>query len=552
MTVGVIEAARLQGQKIILGAAVLLAAVAPLIALLRSLPVLPYAALGAGLVVFALVAARGGGQIARLSVATALMGAVMLITASLNGHPWQLDSHMLYFAALAGIVVLVDIRALLLGAGLVAVQHVGLSVFVPSLIYPAADLVTNLERAAFHGGVLIAEAVALVYTVSLRQKQVQQAEADQDRVAQALAEANKAKAIADEAQAAQAEVVTTLRGTLMRLAERDLSGRIEVAFPGEYDQLRTDFNTAITQLSETIAEVAERAVDLANGASEITAATNDLSGRTESQAATLEETAAALDEITSSVKSAAEGAAKVETYVSETRGRARASGDLVGSAVSAMSSIEKQAEEIQNIIGVIDDIAFQTNLLSLNAGVEAARAGEAGKGFAVVATEVRALAQRSSDAAKDIKTKISGSSKQVDEGVEMVNQVGTALKDIIERVDEISTFVSEIARSSAEQAQGLNEINTGVVSLDQVTQQNAAMVEQCTAAADSLGAHARELRQSMQRFKLAGDGADGGKAAEDKGSVVAFAPAEPGASEPEAPRSFAAAANGDARVFQDF
>jgi len=270
--------------------------------------------------------------------------------------------------------------------------------------------VENLERAAFHGATLIVEAVALVYTVSMRQAQVRQSEEDQQRVADALAEAQASEKAVQAARAAQAKVVQTLSRTLMQLADRNLSEQISEPFPVEYDQLRSDFNLAITQLADTIAEAAGWAVDLAAGAQEITGATNDLAKRTESQAATLEETSAALHEIMHSVKSAADGSANVEIYVSETRDRARASGKLIGSAVTAMSSIERQAEDIQNIIGVIDDIAFQTNLLSLNAGVEAARAGDAGKGFAVVATEVRALAQRSTDAARDIRTKISGSS----------------------------------------------------------------------------------------------------------------------------------------------
>ncbi len=503
MKVDVLAMARANGQKIILWCAAFLATIPPLIALLRGMSYVPYVASSSGLIVLALIAARGNGPVARLGVTTALMAVVMLITASLNGHPWQLDSHMLYFAALAGIVVLVDVRALILGTGLVAIQHLSLSVALPNLIYPSADLIVNLERAAIHGVVLIAEALALVYTVSLRQKHVRQAQADQARVAHALNEAQQAQAIAAQAQAEQEDVVTMLRGSLTKLADRDLSGLIEKEFPGEYDRLRTDFNTAITELSETLASVAERAIDLSNGAQEITVATDDLSKRTESQAATVEETAAALDEITRAMKSSADGAAKVEQYVSETKGKARASSDLVDSAVSAMSEIEKQSAQITQIIGVIDDIAFQTSLLSLNAGVEAARAGEAGKGFAVVATEVRALAQRSSNAAHDIKTLISGSAQQVDEGVDMVNQVGTALMEIIDRVEEISNFVADLARSAAEQAQGLNEINTSVVSLDHVTQQNAAMVEQCTAAAHSFGAHAAGLRTSMQRFRLA-------------------------------------------------
>ena len=547
MTTDVIAAARAKGQKIILFWTLALAAIPPLMALIRDMPVWLYGGASLSLALLALIVAKGQGLTARLGVTTALMGAVMLITASLTGHPWQLDSHMLYFAALAGAVTLVDIRALLLGTGLVAVQHLGLSIAVPSLIYPPADLVLNLERAAIHGVVLVAEAVALIYTVWLRQNQVQQSAADQSRVAEALADAEMAQATTAKAQATQAEVVSKLRDLLAKLADRDLSTQIGADFPAEYDQLRLDFNAALKELSETIAAVAERAEDLSNGAFEITEATNDLARRTESQAATLEQTAAALEEITCTVKSAADGASQVEQYVSETKKKARSSGDLVGSAVSAMSSIEKRSEEITQIISVIDDIAFQTNLLSLNAGVEAARAGEAGKGFAVVATEVRALAQRSSDAARDIKSLISGSAQQVDEGVEMVNQVGSALMEIIERVDEISAFVGDIARSAGEQAEGLNDINAGVVSLDKVTQQNAAMVEECTAAAHSFDAHARELRVSMKRFRLA----TGARKPEARPLTTAQA-STPCSQEAQTKEREANAATNGALAFRDF
>ncbi|KIC35150.1 methyl-accepting chemotaxis protein, partial [Leisingera sp. ANG-M7] len=243
----------------------------------------------------------------------------------------------------------------------------------------------------------------------------------------------------------------------------------------------------------TVEQVIAAAASIRNGASEISQASDDLSHRTESQAATLEQTAAALDELTASVKSAAEGARSVEATMEDAKQEARNSGEVVQSAVSAMTEIEESSNKISQIISVIDDIAFQTNLLALNAGVEAARAGEAGRGFAVVASEVRALAQRSSDAAMEIKTLISDSSGQVARGVDLVGKAGDALQSIVSQVTHISQLVSGIAEGAAEQSTGLNEINTGVTQLDQVTQQNAAMVEEATAAGHMLKTDAGKL-----------------------------------------------------------
>ena len=497
-----IETIQSKGQKIVLAATGVTATFPVIIALLRDLPWLPF--LGGSVVLFglAVIAGQGRGQLARLGLSTALMAQVMLVTASLNGHPWQTDSHMLYFAALACLIVLVDIPSLLLATGLVAVHHLGLSVLLPTLVYPSADVVQNIERALLHGAILASEAVILVHAVWLRLAMLRKSTEDQERLGEALTLARQSEAAASEAQAAQAQVVMVLRQTLARLAERDMSATIQSRFPGEYDQLRTDYNRAIRELSATIAAVAARANDLSEGIGQITVATGQLSVRTDSQASALDQTVSSLAEVTRAVRSAADSAARVERYVSETRGKARASGDLVGSAVAAMSGIEKTSEEIATIISVIDDIAFQTNLLALNAGVEAARAGDAGKGFAVVAAEVRALAQRSSDAARDIKALISGSTQQVGTGVQMVNRVGASLAEMIERVDEISSSVAQIARGAAEQAQGLHGINAAVASLEDLTKKNAEMVEECSAAASTLGTHADDLRSSMQRFVL--------------------------------------------------
>ncbi|MFP3383913.1 methyl-accepting chemotaxis protein [Tritonibacter sp. SIMBA_163] len=303
--------------------------------------------------------------------------------------------------------------------------------------------------------------------------------------------------------AAQEKAVSALGNGLSRLSEGDLTARIDYELSEGYEQLRADFNRTLDTLNETVGQVVETSSSIRNGASEISQASQDLSHRTESQAATLEQTAAALDEMTASVKSAAEGARDVENTTNETRSEAEASGDIVKNAVSAMTEIEQSSSKISQIISVIDDIAFQTNLLALNAGVEAARAGEAGRGFAVVASEVRGLAQRSSDAALEIKNLISDSSKQVERGVDLVGKAGGALESILQRVAHISQLISGIATGAQEQSTGLVEINTGMNQLDQVTQQNAAMVEQATAAGQLLNSDAQTLGELVARFQTA-------------------------------------------------
>ncbi|UWQ77100.1 methyl-accepting chemotaxis protein [Leisingera sp. M658] len=307
-----------------------------------------------------------------------------------------------------------------------------------------------------------------------------------------------------ETQRQQQKVVDSLRTGLSRLSKGDFAFHLTEAFPEEHEELRQDFNLTSETLSSTVAQVIEAAGSIRNGAAEISQASDDLSHRTESQAATLEQTAAALDELTASVKSAAEGASSVETTMEEARLQAESNRTIVQNAVTAMAEIEQSSNHISQILGVIDDIAFQTNLLALNAGVEAARAGEAGKGFAVVASEVRALAQRSAGAAMEIKTLIGDSSRQVESGVKLVGKAGEALQSIVEQITHISQLVSGIAEGAAEQSTGLNEINTGVTQLDQVTQQNAAMVEQATAAGHMLNTDAGKLSELVAHFRVAG------------------------------------------------
>jgi methyl-accepting chemotaxis protein len=299
----------------------------------------------------------------------------------------------------------------------------------------------------------------------------------------------------------QNQVVESIAIALGQLADGDLTVRMTEEVSAAYAILKQDFNAAMSTLQETMQSIAVNTQAVREGAEEITHASDDLSRRTEQQAASLEETAAALDEITTTVGRTAEGAKEARNVANTAKTDAERSGSVVTETVGAMNAIENSSGQITNIIGVIDEIAFQTNLLALNAGIEAARAGDAGRGFAVVATEVRARAQRSAEAAKEIKHLISASSLQVVSGVKLVGETGESLSRIVEHVNRLSQLVSNIAGSAQEQATGLAEINMAVNQMDQVTQQNAAMVEETTAASHSLAGEASELAELVGRFQ---------------------------------------------------
>jgi methyl-accepting chemotaxis protein len=301
---------------------------------------------------------------------------------------------------------------------------------------------------------------------------------------------NTAKALGD--------LVKMLSG----LADGDLTKRITADYQGDFAVLKNDANRTAEQLTETVSEIKSVGREVANAAAEISTSTTDLSQRTEEQAASLEETSASMEEMSATVKKNAENALQANQLTSGSRDVADRGGQVVAKAVDAMARIEDSSRKISDIIGVIDEIARQTNLLALNAAVEAARAGDAGRGFAVVASEVRSLAQRSSQAAKDIKDLITNSSSQVQEGVGLVNQTGTSLTEILASIKQVADIVAEISSASQEQSTGIDQINKALTQMDEVTQQNSALVEENAASAKTLEHQSEMMNEKVAFFKL--------------------------------------------------
>ena len=457
----------------------------------------------------------------RATLAVLLMAQVSVLVAAFQGHAWQADMHMAYFAALAVLGGFCDWRTIAVGAATVALHHLLLNFALPAAVFPGEG---SLGRVIVHAVILLAEAGVLLAStrnlealfagLELRAVEAREALGAAEVAGQQAAAAQTAKAETEArgsaeraaAQATQQTVVNALAEALERLAARDLSVRIHTAFPPEYEQLRGHFNVAVEALGGTLTTVLIAAESLNASADQIANASDDLSRRTETQAAGLEETAAAMEQLTVSVRRSADGSREAAGLVETATNSANASAGVVQQATTAMAAIADSSNQIGQIIGVIDEIAFQTNLLALNAGVEAARAGDAGRGFAVVAQEVRALAQRSADAAKEIKALISASTGHVGEGVRLVGLTGQALHSIAGEVGRIAGLVSEMAASSQEQATGLQEVNIAISQMDQLTQQNAAMVEESTAASHALREESGAMTTAVRHFDL-GEGA---------------------------------------------
>jgi methyl-accepting chemotaxis protein len=457
------------------------------------------------------------GEQARIVAGVALMASISVLVGVFADHKVQVDLHMYYFAVLALLVVSCDWRVIAAGAATVAVHHIALNFLLPSLVYPGGS---DIFRLGLHAVILILEAAVLIWLALTLEKMFQAIKSEAAVAEESRREAEKSHQTA-MAAAAQAEIahrtheqdqlrvveednatLQSLASALEHLAAGDLTFRIMAALPAKAEPIRSDFNLAMGKMQAAMQAVRESARDICDRSSEISNVTDDLSCRTEKQASGLEESAATLDQITATVRNTAQSVAHARTVVAAAKSKAAQSGLVVHQAVGAMNGIEQSSMKITQIIGVIDEIAFQTNLLALNAGVEAARAGEAGRGFAVVAAEVRALAQRSAEAAKEIKVLISTSSQQVDTGVDLVDQAGKTMEEIVVQVSELDGVVTGIAALSQKQEANLNQVNSAVTQMDQVTQQSAAMVQKTTLASRNLVAETEKLTRLLGSFKV--------------------------------------------------
>lgn len=430
-----------------------------------------------------------------LGMALPVMPAIMLYLAA--GSTLQIDIHMLFFALLAATVVMCDWRAIVAGTLVIALHHLGANVLMPAWVFPDG---ADLGRVILHAVIVLVEAGVLVF-ISQRLEHMVYSQAKIQAEADRLE--REVQISRDSIAAEQALVIGALGKGLNAMSRGDMTLRIDVDFPPSYAQLKTDFEAAADGMQQSLSKISHAANTIDISAQHINEGAGDLARRTEHQAANLQATAAATHRIAETVNESSHRASRAQDVLTAATQEAQASAEIVSRARAAMSNISRSATEIDQIIAVIDGLSFQTNLLALNAGVEAARVGEAGKGFAVVAAEVRALAQRSAEAATDIKSRISTSNEQIAVGVEVVTETSETLDRITGRIIEISDFVSTIASSVEEQASGLRAVNAAMGTLDGITQQNAAMVEETSAAARTLAAESHVLAQEVARFRLA-------------------------------------------------
>ncbi|WP_158968277.1 methyl-accepting chemotaxis protein [Chachezhania sediminis] len=463
----------------------------------------PFLAVSLAIVTVALGLQRRGGGIARIAVSLGAMGQLPLLTAALAGNPWQLDSHLIYFAVLAGLVILQDQRALLAASGLVIVHHAMLTFFLPTLIYPSSGLLLDLGRLALHGTVWVAETMGLSYLLHMQLKQRAQIEQEATQLSDALTSSQELQLNLTRKEAEQLNVMEQFSAALTKLANGDLATRIETVFPEQFEPLRNEFNSAVNSLSVAMTRVQDTAGSIKLDTMSIASASEQLAQRTEHQANALGSVTSRIDNISEVMSAASEDARKAAVTTAGTRVDAENGMKVVDGALDAMDQIKESSDRIQLVVDMIEDVAFQTNLLALNAGVEAARAGSGGQGFAVVATEVRALAGRSSDAAKEISVLISDSARQVRNGVQLVDNAGEVLRGVLDAVRKASDSMQNIASTVGTQSKGIADLKHTMGELDQLTQQNAAMFEETSAATTALTDATNLLSEVVAEFQIA-------------------------------------------------
>ena len=497
----------------------------------------------------------------RVLIAMLVIGQCIALTTGLRGHPMQPDSHMMFLVAMTAIATFASLRGLVAAVGVTAVHHIAMTFIAPEFVFLSNDLGFNLFRASVHAVIVLMALTNLYLIVYVRLAQTASAQRHATKLEAAMAEAEEAlamaevqkrealeaKALADEQTAAAAaarekaetalqeaeqsaikaqaatdemeasqnahkeqiaEVLSLFRDRMALVADGDLTARIDRSLPPEYADLAVSFNTAIAQLEQVFGEIQAEVSSIQDQSNEIKDTAQDLAQSTERQSSTLTEISASLQQLTSLLNEVATDTNSAQSQADNTRGQAETGTEIMSRTETAMDQIEASSGEIRKIIEVIENIAFQTNLLALNAGVEAARAGEAGRGFAVVATEVRALAQRSSEAAQEIDGLINKSVSQVSDGARLVKETGCALHEIRGSVDQIAEGMQTVAEKTIDQSRGLSGVNDAIGELDGATQQFASRFEETATANAVLFNNATRLSDLLSNFRVSGRGQD--------------------------------------------